>query len=868
MANENKQTVVNAIWNDPRPAFGGEWVKRRNVWQTPKGEIRLLLNRTGQNITVAGNTGSGFAGQTPDVFTYLQQYRLNTAGFAETLKAVADLYGLNLSYTPEERGKMKRGELARELAPSFVEALKQHPDGETARYLRDRRRFNIDAHFGELTPETLNAALEHLNNRGIAYDPADVRALGLTEARAKAGYCLLIPYTVNGSVQGFLLRNVRANHNGPKYLFSDGLGRGGYCDTLEFGKPVVVVEGPLDAVRLTQSGVKNVVGMGGAKIGEEIGRLLRGRNITEVVYIPDNETDEHGQRKTKLVADAIRAFQSVQVDGEPVVKSLFVADLPTPEGPNGKNDADSYGAEHPDELAALVELGAVDWWRWELSDLIRRGIAQEEQGGTVAVAAFQDGFNEIYTRCRSPYERERIRQHVANDTTANIYRAYGITPQSLNDVDEWNRGREYNNRVRAAAADLARAVEDQANPETVGAIVQRLNDAQGANTRSEWEVQLAETFDDELAAIREQPETLRTRWEVGNVDKAGKYHRYERIEFYPADIAVFCAPTSHGKTMVLFQAAFDLVAAYPSKTFLFVSCEENKRQLVERALNVYITTPTTPTGKDTRNNAYCFIQGTRKRTIRAAIRNTAAPDEYGGLLGVSEHFDALKRDINNRVEAYRANIWPRLKFVHTEASTESICNNILHYIEQSQTAGVEVGGVFVDYMQLLTSEARNFSRHDELKDICKALKDLAARTELPVIIAAQLNRDVLRPVSGFGSGFDNITVANIGEGADIERVAHDVYLVWQVDKTPLAQYYKTGEDGKQAINLKAVGPRSRRLFEPDEFGIPSDLKTGYFYIEQLKARDGKPNGWGLFPFDGERGKIGEIDTAQMAKQCD
>jgi len=43
----------------------------------------------------------------------------------------------------------------------------------------------------------------------------------------------------------------------------------------------------------------------------------------------------------------------------------------------------------------------------------------------------------------------------------------------------------------------------------------------------------------------------------------------------------------------------------------------------------------------------------------------------------------------------------------------------------------------------------------------------------------------------------------------------------------------------------------------------AELKRGYLYVEQMKARDGKTEGWGLFPFDGERGYIGPIDTAAM-----
>lgn len=879
MANENKQAVVNAIWSNPQPAFGCAFIQANRFWSNlpndeydERGKIRLALTRGGENIMVFYN-GSSREEHT-DVFTYLQQYRLSTSTFGETLRALAELYNLPLEFTDVERRKMARTELARELAPSFVEALRQHPDGATAQYIRDKRRLIPDAHFGELTADVLKRALDHLNNRGISYDNNDLEALGLTAKRANAGYNCLIPYTVNGHVVGFLTRYTGTNPTFHKYLYSSDMGRGGYCDTLTFGKPAVIVEGPMDAIRLIQLGVENVVAIGGAKIGEEIGRLLRSHGIVEVFYIPDHETDTNKQRETSLVVDAIKAFQSVRVDDTPVVERLYIVDLPAPQdwtkypkyGNDGtlkgyKIDADAYGAEHPDELRGLVDMGGRVSWEWELEQLMAWAVAQDAATGSVGYNDFQKRFNDIYTRCGSVYERERIRQHVRGN---KVFEAFGITPQSCEHADEWQRVSEYNDRVRAAASDLNRAVQEQADPETVAAIVRRLNDAQGANTRDEWASQLAETFDDELEAIREQPDTLKTRWEVGNIDKrTEQYRRYERIEFYPADIEVFCAPTSHGKTMILFQSAFDLIRD-TNKTFLFVSCEENKRQLVERALNVFIDIPTTPNGKD-EHGRYCFITGTRKKAIKAAIRDAVAPDEYGGLMGVSEHFDAVKQAVQRQIQAYRDNVRPRLKFVHTEASAESICNNVVRFVEEYRNNGVEVGGVFVDYMQLLTTDAAKYSRHDELKDICKALKDCAARIELPVIIAAQLNREVLRPQVGL----DNISEANIGEGADIERIAHDIYLVWQVDRTQLQQYYTTPNNGGDPqLNPSKLGLRSRRLFTRGEIGQPetAELKTGYIYIEQMKARDGKTGGWGLFPFDGERGRIGSIDTDKMKDQ--
>ena len=196
--------------------------------------------------------------------------------------------------------------------------------------------------------------------------------------------------------------------------------------------------------------------------------------------------------------------------------------------------------------------------------------------------------------------------------------------------------------------------------------------------------------------------------------------------------------------------------------------------------------------------------------------------------------------------------------MHTEATIESICSNIVRTVEDYRRQGVDVGGVFVDYMQLLTTENRNYSRHDELKDICKALRDCAGRTELPVVVGAQLNREVLK------NGIDGITVANIGEGADIERIAHDIYLVWQVDKTQESLYTTTDGQGNTTVNPRNLNTRSKRIYTRAQLN-PADrvLKTGYIYVERMKARDGKTEGWGLFPYDGERGFIGENDESKM-----
>ena len=874
MANENKTAVVAAIWENPQRAFGCEFRQRGRYWENlrndeydERGKIRLAQTNDGGNIMVFYN-GASRPEQT-DVFTYLGEYVLNTRDFKETLQRLAELYNVPLQFSVEERQALTRAALAREVTASLVEALRRNPDGVTGRYLRDVRGIAADGtHFGELTRESIAAAKDSLRQRGISYDVEDFKALGLTDYYAEQGFNCVIPYYVNGSVRGFVLRNTRPDCE-PKdrYRYSQGLGRGGYCDTLTHGEPAVIVEGQFDAVRLIQAGVRNVIGIGGAKIGEDIARLLRSHGITEITYIPDVEYNEQGERKTKITADAIKAFQSAQVDGVPVVQSLYIAELPTPDGANLnglKVDADTYGKEHGGAALAEVVADCVTSWAWELDALMNWAKAQEQERGTVNIAAFQHRFDDIYNRCGNVYERQRIRDYISTGKESEIYAAFGITPQALNNNDEWRRNTESTNRTKDGAAALSKAVAEGASPERIKAILQDLNDAVASNTRDEWEAQLTQSFADELKAIEEQPDTLKTKWEVGNADvKTGKYYKHDNIEFYPADIEVFCAPTSHGKTMILFQSVMDLIAT-TDKTYLYVSCEENKRQLLERALNVYMDIPTTPDGRTERTqanpNGYCFKPQTRKKTIKAVIRGDVAPYEYSEFMGGSEHYDALRKQIQGWIKRYETNVFPRLKLIHTEATIESICSNIYRTVEDYRARGVEVGGVFVDYMQLLTTENRNYSRHDELKDICKALKDCAARTELPIIIAAQLNREVLK------QGIDTITVANIGEGADIERIAHDIYLVWQIDKTHEYLYNKTDADGKLSVDARNLNIRSNRIYFQSGMGhAERELKAGYIYIERMKARDGKTEGWGLLPYDGERGFIDRNNTAKMTE---
>ena len=71
---------------------------------------------------------------------------------------------------------------------------------------------------------------------------------------------------------------------------------------------------------------------------------------------------------------------------------------------------------------------------------------------------------------------------------------------------------------------------------------------------------------------------------------------------------------------------------------------------------------------------------------------------------------------------------------------------------------------------------RNGSRQEELKEICLQLKDAAIDTGLPIILAAQFNREVTAP--------HHLHPTNIADAADIERIANTLLGLWNYGKLP------------------------------------------------------------------------------------
>ena len=496
--NQNKQTAVDAIWQDPRKLFAGEWKRRGDAWECTNPNVRMIQTNTGNNITVYYNHGTGRGGEKTDVFSYVQETQ-QTGDFFATLQRIFEVYGFDLNLTDGQRKRVATQRIAQIIAPVLVESLKQHPDGVAGRYLAGRGFQPDGVHFGEWTKETKSAAVEELKQFDVAFDEKDFVALGLTNDRAANGYNLVLPYYTDGVCVGFVFRDCTGNGT-PKYLYSQGLGRPGYCDKIDTTTGgCFLVEGQFDALRVKSilqehyTGANpNVIATGGADIGDELGETLRRKGISRVYYIPDYDLNDEGKRRTDLIFKAIKSIQQ-QVTADD--RCLFVIDLPAPNAGN-KSDADSFGKENRAALVELIEQQQERaWFVWEL---------ENRPAGVSIVKTFHD----IYNRA-TPYERGKIRNYIDGQ---QVYADAGITPQTCSDIDKLAD-------VGTRQQIVADAVEKlNANPtaEQLAEIARRLTTAADGGTRKEFAEQLAITTDDILADWRKLSEPVQTRWKRKN----------------------------------------------------------------------------------------------------------------------------------------------------------------------------------------------------------------------------------------------------------------------------------------------------------------------------------------------------------------
>ena len=122
-----------------------------------------------------------------------------------------------------------------------------------------------------------------------------------------------------------------------------------------------------------------------------------------------------------------------------------------------------------------------------------------------------------------------------------------------------------------------------------------------------------------------------------------------------------------------------------------------------------------------------------------------------------------------------------------------------------------------------------------------SLKDTAVRTGLPLILAAQFNREVTNLI--------RLHPTNIGEAGDVERIVNTLVGLWNMDKKPVLKGITEAEADE--INMRI----SNRRLKGDE--------AKNMYLEILKSRDLPTGSYDFLEFNGNTGKVKnrEVDSS-------
>ena len=286
-----------------------------------------------------------------------------------------------------------------------------------------------------------------------------------------------------------------------------------------------------------------------------------------------------------------------------------------------------------------------------------------------------------------------------------------------------------------------------------------------------------------------KPESLNSGYTIGG----------EPLLLPSGAISIFTAPTSHGKTTFLINLALNVATAYPDKETYLFSYEEDGDSILINTLNTYLDEE---------------ISSNNRRTLKSYFTT-----------GSTEYIKTHSRDyFNSKKESFFKELIEtnRLNIHYSSYNSDTLIEAIRYLHKHAKP-----GAILIDYIQLLNlpqGKYKAYSRQEEIKEICIALKDVAVETGLPIILGAQFNREVINQL--------RIHATKIGEAGDIERIANLIVGFWNNNFKPLATDGELNE-----INSKGAT-------------APDTL-----YTTILKNRGGRVGLEEILSFNGNTGKI-------------
>jgi DNA primase catalytic core len=741
--------------------------------------------------TVVGKKAPGFileqGGESLSLVDYVM--RRDGVEFIQAVKTLADVVGLQLpkgDFNQKSYQKYRDQTIILEDCNSyFIYCLDTATGADKVRdYLSSRGYSDENVKAMELgyipsQDKLYNYLLQRGHNQSLIDEVVKLnKGIGST-------HTLTIPYRSGGSVKGFKFRTV--GDATPKYLNSTGLDRlGGFFNLsgIKGDKDVVIVEGELDSLSATARGVENVVATGGSSISSDQVRDAIKRGAKSFTLCLDTEPGKEEETAKRLTS----AIEVILGEGVNRVYTVTLSDLG-----GGKTDPDSLIKESGVEAFKDAIRGALPYYEYKLQETLNKyGKIEDERGlQPKDIDRLLDEVVETSTNIPDPTDRDRYKKLF---TSLDEIQDLGITEESLSiTVDRLTSTRDKEAQAKSLQELLRKVKEHQDKGETDKALElldSKVKEVKIQDKATEFSSLMLLIKEDELKQrLTKKPESLDSGYTIGN----------EPLLLPSGAISILTAPTSHGKTTFLINLALNVAQSYPDKETYLFSYEEDGDSILINALNTYLDEE---------------VSSNNRRSLKSYF--TTGSTEY--IKSQSrEYFKATKdKFFRELIETKRLNI-------HYSSYDSQTLVDAIRYLHKN----TNIGAVFIDYIQLLNlpkGKYKTYSRQEEIKEVCIALKDVAVETGLPIILGAQFNRTVINQLQ--------LHPTKIGEAGDIERVANLILGFWNNNHKVSGAAGEVDEIAKRGLD------------------IPDTL-----YTEILKNRGGRVGLSELLEYNGNTGKI-------------
>jgi DNA primase len=713
--------------------------------------------------------------------------------FIEAINKLATIVGLQVpkgDYEDYRKDSIKAN-LLEDANSYFIYSLETSDEAkETKEYLLSRGYREEDIKNMELGYiPSQDRLTKYLLSRG--HTAEDIKDFVL-DTRIGKTHNLSIPYRTGSYFKGFKFRTT--GEDLPKYINSTGLDKsGGFFNLsgLKGDKDIVIVEGELDSLHASVKGVDNVVSIGGSKPSKEQVQNAIKRGAKAFTICLDREP--HKEEETAKTVNEI--IEIILNEG---VNKVYIVTLPDLGG--GKTDPDRLIKERGVESFKEAIKGAKPYYKFYYDQIIFKYLKIQETVGIITNKEEDRLIEEVIStglKIKNPIDRGRFKS-----LSMYLLKPLGITEDIINNVmdklqykeDKEQKDKDFN-RLLSTASDLQG--KGQTN-EALELLESKLPDIKLRDKGT--------LFSDLLKPIEENEVKQRQAVKPEGVGSGYKIDKEDKEELIiPAGaISVIAGATSHGKTALLINLALNIAKDPKEGEVHFFSYEEESDAILLNALNTYI-------GEEISQN--------NRRSIKSYFKT-----------GSTEFIETDRRDIfiRRKDRFFKELIDSRKLNIHYCNYNSDTLIEAIRYLHKH----AKPKAILIDYIQLLNlpeGKFKTYSRQEEIKQICIALKDLSIETGLPIILGAQFNREVVNHLK--------VHATNIGEAGDIERIANLIVGIWNCNKTPIV----TKEDEKkiQPINT------------------PNTI-----YTTVLKNRGGKSDIYANLKFNGNTGKIGNPDNPE------